>query len=289
MLSNKLIIYKLSLYIRWIFKLIDITKNSINAKNEDKVKILMYHSIGGNLDLELDIDKNTFFKQIEYLQKKGEIISLEESLKYINKKAKKDDKKYYVLTFDDGYLNFYKNVFYELEKRSIPATLFPALEFIEKPRNKPLIKVFTKNSWDNLNPISKSQLKEISNSKLITIGSHGFSHRNYTQLTSLGINQDLQKANQWFENVIEYLPEIFCYPMGHSNKLSEKIIKNQFSLGLKASYSGAAISNYRKEAYPRLPVLKSDGMFWFKLRIDGYLYSEHKIIRQIIKFFKIDI
>ena len=34
-----------------VFKLIDITKNYINAKNEDKVKILMYHSIGGNLVL----------------------------------------------------------------------------------------------------------------------------------------------------------------------------------------------------------------------------------------------
>ena len=84
----------------------------------------MYHSVGGNLNLELDIDKEIFLKQLKYLQRKGEIISIKESIKYLNQKKKRGDENYFVITFDDGYSNFFTKVFSELTKRSIPATLF---------------------------------------------------------------------------------------------------------------------------------------------------------------------
>ena len=288
MSRNKVIIYNLSLYIRLIFKLIDIFINYINGKNQDKVKILMYHSIGGGLNLELDIDKNIFLKQIEYIQKKGEIISLKDSIKFLNQKNKKNDKNYFVLTFDDGYSNFYNNVFHELEKRSIPATLFPALEFIEKPKKRPLIKIFSSNSWDMVKPLTKKQLIEISKSKFISIGCHGYFHKNYSALTSKEIDEDLEKSKDWFIKFMKLAPEIFCYPMGYSNKISEEIIKDKFLLGLKADYSNKDMNIYKKEAYPRLPILKSDGMFWFKIKINGYLYRENQIIRKLINFFKMN-
>ena len=283
---NKIIVYNLSLYFRWIFKISDILYNFLFCKNEDKVKILMYHSVGGNLKLELDIEKELFIKQLKYLQRKGQIISIKESIKYLNQKKNRGDKNYFVITFDDGYSNFFQTVFPILKERSIPATLFPALEFIEEPRQKPLNERLSHNSWDSIKPINLKQLEELYKSKLITIGSHGYFHKNYSKLNSKEIFSDIKRSNDWFAKYLDHRPDFFCYPMGHSHILSENVVSNKFVLGFKASYTKKADGLYSKEAYPRLPVLRSDGFFWFKFRISGYLYRDHLLIRFIIRLFK---
>ena len=280
-------IYFLSLYIRWLFKLLDIFRNLLTFKNKDRVKFLMYHSIGSNLDLELDIDKKIFVKQLAYLQEKGKIISIEESLDLINKKDN-NGTQFFVLTFDDGYDNFFFNVYPELLKRSIPATLFPALEFIESPKQKPIQTKIKNKSWSLINPLSVEEIKNLQNSNLISIGSHGYSHFDYSRANNKKIDNDIRKADEWFESTLGVKPDIFCYPMGFSNIKSEKLVKDRFKLALKASYSNAAYGNYKKESFPRLAILKSDGLFWFKLRINGYLYREHKIIRKVIRFLNFD-
>lgn len=284
---NKKNIYNLSLYFRWIFKIFDVLYNFLSCTNQDKVKILMYHSVGGNLNLELNIEKEIFIEQLEYLQSKGEIISIHESIQYFNQKKKRGDKNYFVITFDDGYSNFFTKVFPELSKRSIPATLFPALEFIDKPRKKPLMKKLSSSSWDYINPLSLKQLEKLHKSKLITIGSHGYFHKNYSKLSSKEINLDIKKSDDWFLNNLDFKPDLFCYPMGHSNKSSESIIRRNFLYAFKASYTKRADSLYLKETFPRLPILRSDGMFWFKIRISGYLYRDHLLIRYFIRLLKI--
>ena len=279
-------IYEISLYLRWIFKLIDIFRNHFTSLNKDHVKILMYHSIGSNLNLELDVSKLLFQKQLDFLQQQGRIISIEESLNQINSHDKKKEN-LFVLTFDDGYSNFYFNVFPELINRSIPATLFPALEFIDNPTSKPIQEEIKNKSWELIKPLSKEQIRELSDSKLITIGSHGYHHFNYAKSSISKIKKDIKKAEDWFKLNLGKKPNIFCYPMGFSNHPSENFIKDKFKLALKASYIKKATGKYKKESYPRLGVLKSDGLFWFKLRIKGYLYREHEIIRFFIRFLKL--
>ena len=280
-------IYFLSLYLRWIFKSFDIVRNFFTIQNNDKVKFLMYHSIGGNLDLELDIGKKIFLKQLAFLQKKGKIISIEESLDLINKKEN-DQKQYFVLTFDDGYSNFFSNVYPELIKRSIPATLFPALEFIDSPNQKPIQNKIKNKSWTLINPLSIKEVKTLNDSDLITIGSHGYSHFNYSNASIQKIDNDIKKASEWFLNNLGINPEIFCYPMGFSNKECENLLKNKFKIAFKASYSSPAYGKYEQESFPRIAILKSDGIFWFKLKINGFLYREHSIIRKVLKFINLD-
>jgi len=73
-----------------------------------------------------------FKDQIDYLSKNYDIISLTDYISFLNG-TKKIPEKTCILTFDDGLLDHYKNVYPILKKKHLPATFFvsvqPLLEF----------------------------------------------------------------------------------------------------------------------------------------------------------------
>ncbi|MBI2558011.1 polysaccharide deacetylase family protein [Candidatus Woesearchaeota archaeon] len=81
-------------------------------KNKNPL-ILMYHRI----------DKDQFDKQMQYLKKNYNVISLQELVSGLTQNSKFAGNTIAV-TFDDGYLNNYENAFPIFKKYGLPATLF---------------------------------------------------------------------------------------------------------------------------------------------------------------------
>ena len=95
-------------------------------------RILFYHSIDDCTDNMVGMfttSVSDFTKEIDYFQKKFEIISLEEFENRFRNKCFTNNE--LVLTFDDGFANALRNVYPVLSQRNIPYTVFISTDHID--------------------------------------------------------------------------------------------------------------------------------------------------------------
>lgn len=96
--------------------------------NRNKVRVMLYHRVNKYGDW-FGIDTDIFEKQIEYLGRNFNLISLQDFYKILNKEL--IVKKPLLLTFDDGYLDNYTDAYPVLKKYSAPAVIFLTADFID--------------------------------------------------------------------------------------------------------------------------------------------------------------
>lgn len=85
-----------------------------------KKAIFLYHSIGNvaNDCNGIAVSSNNFIEHIEYLKSKYLILSIEELMQY------RGEKRAVAISFDDGYQDFYSEVFPIIKEKQVPVTLF---------------------------------------------------------------------------------------------------------------------------------------------------------------------
>jgi peptidoglycan/xylan/chitin deacetylase (PgdA/CDA1 family) len=112
--------------------LVDLNVDLLLKKLNKTPRVLFWHGVDDieNPDVEAEtFDVVNFKKQVEYLVKNYEIISIDEF--YIRLKENKFTNKEVVLTFDDGYSNNLYKVAPILNNLSLPFTVFISTEHIE--------------------------------------------------------------------------------------------------------------------------------------------------------------
>ena len=184
----------------------------ISEKNL-QIPIFVYHDLVENEDeIEHDYMQTTvekFKSQIIGLMKLGyKPISYKDLVEYKNGK-KAISKWSFVITFDDGYLGFYKYVFEVAKELNIPVTSFAIDD-----------KVGTEGfyNWE--------QAREMYDSGLIEIYSHGLEHIEYDKVPADQLVNDLEKAYNHLKEELkdENLLKVFTYPYGlHTNEQLEKM------------------------------------------------------------------
>lgn len=170
------------------------------------VPILMYHYIGNNPNPKdtarntLSVSPDKFDAQMGYLSKNGYTpISLDTLYGIFNKQTTAPGKPI-VLTFDDGYMDFYYNAFPILSKYN-----FHAVSFIPTG----LIGGGYYMSWD--------QIKQIQKSGLITFEGHTVHHVSLTSLSYEGALKELKVSKETLQNETGYPVNFVAYPNGASN------------------------------------------------------------------------
>ena len=125
-------------------KLFDIYGNIRRNISKSQNFILMYHRIGPMNDKwkfdPFPIHQDLFEQHIQYLVKNFEITSLDNLTKMIAEGNNPEGA--VAITFDDGYKDNYEFAYPILKKYHVPATIFPAINYIESN------KLFW---WDELN------------------------------------------------------------------------------------------------------------------------------------------
>ena len=125
-------------------KLFDIYGNLRRKISKSQNFILMYHRVGPMNDKwkfdPFPIHQDLFEQHIQYLIKNFEIISLNNLTKMIAEGNNPEGA--VAITFDDGYKDNYEFAYPILKKYRVPATIFPAINYIESN------KLFW---WDELN------------------------------------------------------------------------------------------------------------------------------------------
>ncbi len=183
------------------------------------VPVLMYHHVMSSASAKtiqatsLNVIPETFRQQIDYLLGKGySVIRLDEMVEGIRNGSL--PAKPVVLTFDDGYLDFYDYVFPILKEKGIKATLFVISQYVGGERYA---------GW--------GQIKEMSDSGLVLIGNHTLNHRSLVNLSQEDGYNQIISAKQIIEEHINRPVLYFAYPYGGVSKIAEQILKEGNFLG----------------------------------------------------------
>ncbi|MFA6320421.1 MAG: polysaccharide deacetylase family protein [Candidatus Omnitrophota bacterium] len=173
------------------------------------VPVLMYHSIDNNDKAsKLSVSPESFERQMEFLHKnKYNVIPLERAVSYINKKERPPFKTI-AITLDDGFENNYTAAYPILKKYNIPAAIFVIVDKVGSPGFL---------TWP--------QIKEMSDSGLITIGSHTRTHFWLSGSDDKFLKNELVDSKKILEEKLGKKVNIFCYPMGFFDTNSKKAVE----------------------------------------------------------------
>ncbi|MBU1031721.1 polysaccharide deacetylase family protein [Patescibacteria group bacterium] len=210
-----------------------------------RVPILMYHYIAGNpnpKDLArnwLSVPPDKFEAQMQYLSQNGYTpVSLDTLYGIYNNQASVPGKPI-VLTFDDGYIDFYTNAFPILRRFNFHAVSFIPTGLIGKGYYM---------NWD--------QIKEIAASGLVTFEGHTVNHSYLPSLSYAAMLKQLTDSKNIIESNTGYPVNFISYPNGSTNGTVQAAAR-------QAGYVGGVGTWYGKAWGPSLnmPRIRVSG-FW---------------------------
>ena len=191
--------------------------------------VLMYHYINNEEPLRsrLGVSPESFERQMRFLrERKYNIVSLEELADLIKNKEKIPFKTV-AITFDDGYLDNYTHAYPVLKKYNIPATIFVVINRIGK-------------HLGNDDYMSWSQIRELSESGLITIGSHSMNHPNLSEINlEEQLKEEIFESKKILEKELNKEVAFFSYPFGGRSLEARRIVS-------LSGYKAAVGTNFPK-------------------------------------------
>lgn len=227
------------------------------------VPVLMYHSIDDNdKATKLSVSPETFARQMEFLHRnKYNVVGLDEAVSYLRER-KKIPSKTVAITFDDGYYNNYKYAYPVLKRYNIPATVFIIVNKIGQP------------GW-----LGWRELKEMSDSGLITVGSHTISHLWLPTMGTAKLKAELADSKRILEERLGKDVGLLCYPIGALDDRVKRLVR-------EAGYEAGIATNPRRfassddvYAIKRIKISRtSDNLFVFWFETSGYYtwLKEHR-------------
>src|SRR5258708_4632588 len=169
------------------------------------VPILTYHYIRINpvsydrLGFALSVTPADFAAQMDWLKDSGyHPISAGDLHAYL-RGARGLPSKPVILTFDDGYADFYPPALPILRRHDFRATAYVVSGFV---------------GWPNY--MTAAQVVEADRSG-IEIGSHTVNHPNLTSMSSGSVRSQLVDSKRFLENLLGHPVTSFCYPSGKVN------------------------------------------------------------------------
>lgn len=178
------------------------------------IPILVYHYVEfvkdpkDSVRRSLDIIPPIFEMQIKTLKEAGyNFITASELGQYLDGK-KQLPQRPVILTFDDGYGDFYTDVFPLLKKYNVVATEYVISGVLDTP-----------------NYMTTEQVREIAQSGLVEIGAHTIHHRNLKAIPIEEAKTEIEKSREDLENLLGIKVVSFAYPYGGFNEELAAIVK----------------------------------------------------------------
>lgn len=167
------------------------------------VPILMYHYVeyvkdkGDTIRQSLDITPYTFEQEIVTLKDNGYTFLTNGELGQILDGTKRLPQKPILLTFDDGYRDFYTDAYPILKKYNVKATAYIITGFTGYPNN-----------------MTESQIKEIAADGLVELGAHTVNHLSLKGLPLKTLSYEIFESKKQLEVMTGKPVSSFAYPYG---------------------------------------------------------------------------
>ena len=231
-------------------------------------RILIYHQVGTNLGREMEVTRQDFVSQLDWMQNSGRIVPFETALAA---RGAEGSDKLYVLTFDDGYRDVYEMAWPLLQERQLPFLLYLTTAPIESQR--PL-------GHEQAEPLEWDQIGEMLASGLLTLGAHTHTHPDLRLCETNEIELELATCDGIIEKRTSHRPRHFAYPWGYWSERADAVTRLRYET---AALGGPVVSDPFTDGHlvPRLPVQRSDGFGFFKARMRNGLRLEERTRRRL--------
>ena len=203
-----------------------------------EIPVLMYHQF---------VNKNTDGGKIKLFVTKKQFEIQLKILKFFNYKTitfndllkigleNRFDKKYIILTVDDGYKDNYEILFPLLKKYNMKAVIF-------------LVSGLKYNKWtidsDNekrFDLLSDKEVKEMQESGCIEFGGHTLSHPNLYETSEEKSKVEIFEDIKITEKRINRKLNVFAYPYGRRKEITKKIVKDAGYIFAVSTDTGSGI------------------------------------------------
>lgn len=232
--------------------------------------ILMYHSISAGIEAGRSAyyrtctDPSVFAAQMAFLARSGyRTIGLGEAANRIDCAAP-EAKHPVVLTFDDGYQDFYTNAFPILSRYGYSATVFLPTAYIGH----------VSQGFNGTECLTWSQVRELRQAG-VEFGSHTVTH---PQLLSVGpkqLREEITASKEQIEEKLGEPVEAFSYPYafpeadrGFVGRLRERLQESGYRQGVSTIIGRAGKSDSRL-FMKRLPINSHDDARFFRAKLEG--------------------
>lgn len=211
--------------------------------NQLAVPILMYHYIGNNpnpSDKQRDYLSTTptaFEEQMKYLSDNGYSTTTLDTLVAALKKQAVIPQKSVILTFDDGYEDFFHNAYPILRRFNFHATVFIPTALMNQGYYL---------SW--------AQIKEMSSSGLILFGAHTVHHVSLASLPLSGVEYELSESKKTLRDQLGVPINFVAYPFGYVDGQVIETAKKAGYIGGVGTWAGRLQSEGAIYNLPRLRI-----------------------------------
>jgi peptidoglycan/xylan/chitin deacetylase (PgdA/CDA1 family) len=207
-----------------------------------RVPILLYHYVEyvqdkrDTIRQSLDIIPSVFEKQLQTLSGDGYTFITPSDVADVLDGKKTMPNKPIILSFDDGYRDFYTDVLPLLEKYHARAVAYVVPGFLDTP-----------------NFLLTSQLVAVSQTGLVEVAAHTMHHVSLKGMAVQRATDEIDKSKQTLEDLLHIPVVSFAYPYGAFDKQAVELVKNA---GFKTAAS----------TIPGIEVNQADRFFLYRIR-----------------------
>lgn len=194
-------------------KCVDTYTAHTNNDGSITVPILMYHYVENVEDekdmyrIKMNVTPLVFEEQLKIILKGGYATVFVREIPELIRSKSTSCYPTIALTFDDGYEDFYTDVFPLLKKYNMKATSYVIANYIGRD--------------DFMN---EAQIKELLESNLVEIGSHTLDHPELTLLSDREVELQTAGSKHILESMFGLPVYSFSYPLGRYNLMAEGVV-----------------------------------------------------------------
>ena len=241
--------------------------------------ILTYHSVSEG-DSPLKTSPTLFAQQVEWLVARENVINVASLSELMDHWGDLDflAPRTVILTFDDGYSDFFTDAAPILLKHKLPATVFLPTSFVGRSNAWP-----GQPAWVKEEPLMTwEQIKELAAAG-IDFGSHTISHPDLTTLSQEQIERELAESKREIEQRTDRPVKTFCYPYGKWNPAVRDATARHYGSAC-STIAGTVRETDDRRLLPRVDAHYLRDPRWFRAmftrRFEAYI-AARRLVRRV--------
>jgi peptidoglycan/xylan/chitin deacetylase (PgdA/CDA1 family) len=167
-----------------------------------------------------------------------------------------------VVTFDDGYGDFYEHALPLLRRYEVPAVLYLATSLVGKDGG-----------------VTWSQLREAEG--IVTVGGHTHAHVDLSRASPGTAEEELRRSKELIEDALGSACRHFAYPWALGSSAADQLVRRFFQSSARDAWRTNRRGRTDRYRLGRTPVLQSDGELFFRAKLGGLLDAEGLVYRAL--------